>query len=183
MKKHKKGKVQVALWVIAALLLSACSSQSQQIITKANTTDTMKLTSPAFSEGQPIPAKFTCMSFDVNPQLTVSDHPKGTKSFALLMDDPDAPMETWTHWIVKDIPADTALIHENSVPGEQLENSFGKEDYGGPCPPRGKPHRYFFKLYALKVDKLDAQNAREFAQEVQKQKLAEATLMGTFQKE
>jgi len=141
----------------------------------------MKLTSDDFKEGEMIPRKFTCQGEDINPHLKWEDVPEGTKSFALIVDDPDAPMGTWVHWLVKDIPPEVREIPQNSVPGKQVINDFGKEDYGGPCPPSGV-HRYFFKLYALDVEKLEAENKEDFYREVEKHAIAKAELMGRYQK-
>jgi Raf kinase inhibitor-like YbhB/YbcL family protein len=107
----------------------------------------MKLTSPEFGHNQSIPAKFTCQGDDINPALVIEDIPEGTKSLALIVDDPDAPMGTWVHWVVYDIPVSSG-IEADSVPGKQGRNDFRRLDYGGPCPPSGT-HRYFFKIYAL----------------------------------
>ena len=109
--------------------------------------DPMKLTSPAFQHNQMIPAQFTCEGDDVNPALEISGIPAQARSLALIMDDPDAPMGTWVHWVVFNIPP-MEKIEENSRPGPQGINDFGRLDYGGPCPPSGT-HRYFFKIYAL----------------------------------
>lgn len=108
----------------------------------------MKITSPDFKNNEFIPVKFTCEGEDVNPALIIENIPDGTKSLALIMDDPDAPMGTWVHWVVYDIPP-VKRIEENSIPGKQGSNNSGVENYGGPCPPRGPAHRYFFKIYAL----------------------------------
>ena len=108
---------------------------------------TMKLTSPAFENNKTIPAKFTCEGKDISPALTIEGIPAGTKSLALIVDDPDAPVGTWVHWVVFDIPV-MASIEEDSIPGKQGMNNFRRKDYGGPCPPSGT-HRYFFKIYAL----------------------------------
>ena len=94
----------------------------------------MKLTSPDFEHEEMIPAKFTCDGIDVNPTLLIEEAPGDAKSLALIMDDPDAPMGTWVHWIVFNIPV-TAEIQEDSVPGMQGTNDFRKLEYGGPCPP------------------------------------------------
>jgi Raf kinase inhibitor-like YbhB/YbcL family protein len=113
----------------------------------------MKLTSPSFTNGAHIPAKFTGEGPDINPALDVEDLPAGTKSLALIVDDPDAPMKTWVHWVVYDIPP-ASHIDENSVPGRQGMNDSGGKNYHGPYPPSGT-HRYYFKIYALdKVLKL-----------------------------
>ena len=107
----------------------------------------MKLTSPEFEHKGLIPSKFTCQGDDVNPALIIEGLPSGVKSLALIVDDPDAPMGTWVHWVVYNIPV-IPKIEENSIPGTQGNNDFGRKNYGGPCPPSGT-HRYFFKLYAL----------------------------------
>ena len=116
----------------------------------------MQISSPAFSAGESIPKKFTCDGPDVSPKLSWGDSPAKAQSFALIMDDPDAPVGTWVHWVLYDVPADAKELSEAMPKQEQLaggarqgRNDFGKTGYGGPCPPPGKPHRYFFKLYAL----------------------------------
>jgi Raf kinase inhibitor-like YbhB/YbcL family protein len=116
----------------------------------------LQITSPDFSAGEAIPKKFTCDGPDVSPKLTWNEPPAKTQSFALIMDDPDAPVGTWVYWVLYDLPADTRELPEGVAKQEQLvsgarqgKNDFGKIGYGGPCPPGGKPHRYFFKLYAL----------------------------------
>lgn len=112
--------------------------------------DQMKILSPAFKDKQRIPAKFTCDRENINPPLTITDIPQEAQSLVLIMDDPDAPMGTWVHWLVWNINPQTTVIKENSVPKNSIQgtNSFNKLTYGGPCPPSGQ-HRYFFKLYAL----------------------------------
>jgi Raf kinase inhibitor-like YbhB/YbcL family protein len=116
---------------------------------------TMELTSSAFSEGAMIPNKYTCDGADVSPPLNWGALPAGTKSLALVCDDPDAPVGTWVHWVYYDIPAETEGLPENVATderpaqgGTQGINDFRKMGYGGPCPPGGT-HRYYFKLYAL----------------------------------
>jgi len=105
------------------------------------------VTSPAFSNKTRIPSKYTCHGEDVNPQLNIEDIPDETKSLVLIVDDPDCPIGDWVHWIVWNIKP-TSMIKEDSVPGVEGINDFGKHPYGGPCPPSGT-HRYFFKVYAL----------------------------------
>jgi Raf kinase inhibitor-like YbhB/YbcL family protein len=118
-----------------------------------------RLTTSAFAEGGEIPKEFTCEGRDVSPPLEWSNAPGGTRSFALIVDDPDAPRGTFTHWLLYDVPADAARIDEHSASvGRTLPNDFGKPGYGGPCPPRGHgPHRYRFTLYALDVPSLQVQ--------------------------
>ncbi len=115
-----------------------------------------QISSAAFSGNQMIPKKFTCDGADVSPELGWKDAPAGVKSFALIMDDPDAPVGTWVHWVLYNLPADAKELPEGVTKQEQLpdgsvqgRNDFRKIGYGGPCPPAGKLHRYFFKLYAL----------------------------------
>ncbi len=106
----------------------------------------------AFKNGKPVPAKYTCEGEDINPLIEIQNKPAGTKSLALIVEDPDAPGGTWVHWLVWNIDPKTQYIHEDSLPAGAVEGttSFGKIGYGGPCPPRGdKPHRYFFRAYAL----------------------------------
>jgi len=114
------------------------------------------LSSKSFSKNATIPKKFTCDGADVSPELSWSDPPTGTISLAMIADDPDARVGTWTHWVLFDLPPETRDLSEAVPKIEQLpngarqgRNDFPKIGYNGPCPPPGKPHRYFFKLYAL----------------------------------
>ena len=126
--------------ILSVLFVLATKSVSSQ-------TGGLQITSPAFGHNQMIPKEYTCQGEDINPPLEIRGIPPGTKTLALIMDDPDAPMGTWDHWLVYNIPL-VEKIERNRVPGTQIKNSFGKVNYGGPCPPSGT-HRYFFKLYAL----------------------------------
>lgn len=110
---------------------------------------TMALTSPAFNDGESIPKKFTCDGEDISPELDWFGTPEGTVSMALIMDDPDAPVGTWVHWVVYNLPMDLSGMREGMT-GVGLDgtNSWNRTGYGGPCPPSGT-HRYYFKLYAL----------------------------------
>ncbi len=118
------------------------------------------LTSIAFQNEQTIPKKFTCDGEDISPALQWREAPAGTKSFALVMDDPDAPPGTWVHWLIYDLPATTVSLAEGIAKKEAGPagskqglgwgvDTFSRVGYYGPCPPPGKPHRYYFKLYAL----------------------------------
>ena len=115
----------------------------------------MRIESPAFQNRERIPSKFTCDGQNINPPLRFSEVPEEARSLVLISDDPDAPMGTWVHWTLWNIPPETREIAEDSVPEGSVQGatSFGKPGYGGPCPPSGT-HRYFFKLFALKT-KLD----------------------------
>ena len=116
----------------------------------------LKLTSSAFQAETTIPKKHTCDGQDFSPPLAWSDPPPGTKAFALILDDPDAPGGTWVHWVLYDLPGDARNLPENVPKTSELangarqgRNDFPRIGYGGPCPPHGPAHRYVFKLYAL----------------------------------
>ena len=111
---------------------------------------TIQLTSSAFKEGGDIPRRHTCDGEDLSPSLSWTGIPAGTHSLALIVDDPDAPRGDWVHWVLVDLPSDLEGLPEGvSGAGTDGKNDFGRLGYGGPCPPRGTNHRYYFKLYAL----------------------------------
>ena len=143
----------------------------------------MKITSPVFEASQPIPKRYTCQNIDINPPLNISEIPSDTQSMALIVDDPDAPMGTWVHWVVYNMPV-IEQIAENTIPGVQGVNDFKKENYGGPCPPSGV-HRYYFKLYALDIIlPVKKDMSKDGLLKVMKGHiLEEAELMGTYIKE
>lgn len=144
----------------------------------------MQILSAAFLNGQTIPAKYTCDGDNTNPPLTFGEVPDQTQSLALIVDDPDAPNGTWTHWTLWNITATTTAIAENSVPPDavQGQTSFGSQKYGGPCPPSGQQHRYFFKLYALdaKLSIPSYSDVNALTQAIQGHILQEAELMGMY---
>ena len=123
--------------------------------------------------------KYSKNDENVSPPLAWSNPPAGTKSFALICDDPDAPSGTWTHWLIKNIPADTLSINEGGTIGVEVQNDFGITQYGGPSPPSGT-HRYYFKLYALTVENMSATTKDDFYNEVEEYKIGMAQLMGTY---
>jgi Raf kinase inhibitor-like YbhB/YbcL family protein len=140
----------------------------------------LTVTSPAFENNKLIPAKYTCDGDDVNPLLIIEGVPEETKSLVLIVDDPDAPMGTWDHWVVWNIPP-TKRIEENSVPGVQGLNDFRKHSYGGPCPPSGT-HRYFFKVYALdtKLDLNQNSKKKDIEKAMKDHILAKGELVGLY---
>ncbi len=142
----------------------------------------MKITSSAFAHHQPIPAKYTCDGADLIPPLQFADVPSGAASLVLIVDDPDAPVGTWDHWIVWNLPPNTAGVKEGKPPqGIVGKNSWKKNAWGGPCPP-DREHRYFFKLYALetKLDLPASSTKRDVEKAMKGHVLAEATLIGTY---
>jgi len=143
----------------------------------------MELKSLDFEHNGNIPQEFTCQGKDINPGLMISGVPAGTKTLVLIMDDPDAPIGTWDHWILFDIPPSTKMIEKNSVVGQQGKNSWGRNDYGGPCPPSGT-HRYFFKLYALDIslNKKEGVSKKEIERALQGHILAQTELVGLYKK-
>ena len=145
----------------------------------------MTISSPAFALGQAIPKKYSCEGDGVNPPLVIKDVPAGAGSLALIMDDPDAPMGTWTHWVMWNIPANVMQIAENSVPSGAVQGqaSSGQNNYGGPCPPSGT-HRYYFRLYALpgKLNISSFSDVEVLRKALSGSTVAEAEYMGTYTK-
>ena len=148
----------------------------------------MKITSSAFQQGGNIPSKFTCDGSNTSPALQISDIPAEAKTLVLIVDDPDAPSGTWVHWVQYDIPGATHELPEGGGAkiGITGTNSFGKQGYGGPCPPKGHGlHRYYFRLYALKTDKLGLSPGakREHVDRAMKPHLiAQAEYMGRYER-
>jgi Raf kinase inhibitor-like YbhB/YbcL family protein len=166
----------------------ASSEQSKTKNKEGNVT--MQLTSSAFKEGQSIPVKYTCDGKNVSPQLKWSNVPQGTKSLALICDDPDAPHGTFVHWVLYSIPPTVTELKEGIPPDSQLSNGakhgmpgFNRLGYGGPCPPSGR-HRYFFKLYALDfVPSLTPGATKsDLLKAMEGHILEMAQLMGTYQR-
>ena len=151
---------------------------------------TIAVTSPAFKEGGMIPSKYTCDGANISPPLKWEGAPEGTKSIALISDDPDAPVGTWVHWVMWNIPADAKELVENVPPDPDLPNGsrqgitdFRRPGYGGPCPPSGT-HRYYFKIYALdtKLDLAGRSTKADLLKAMQGHILAEGQLMGKYKR-
>ena len=138
-------KAMIVLISVLTATLFCCGKSVAQKYKEAGAM--MKITSPSFKDNEKMPAKYTYDGEDISPALEIENLPSATKSLALIVDDPDAPMKTWVHWVVYDIPP-VNHIDEDSVPGKQGINDSGAKDYHGPCPPSGT-HRYYFKVYAL----------------------------------
>ncbi len=151
----------------------------------------MDLKSSAFQRGGDIPRKYTCDGTDLSPPLKWEGAPSGTTSCALIADDPDAPVGTWVHWVLYDLPADTKELPEGlqrseNLPqgGKQGINDFKKIGYGGPCPPPGPAHRYFFKLYALgaSTNLKPGATKQELLEAMKGHILAETELIGRYKR-
>lgn len=162
-----------------------CNTESQISIDNTNLSNSniMKISSAVFENNSAIPDKFTCDGANINPPLNFENVPAGTKSLALLVDDPDAPAGTWTHWLLYNIDPSISSINENSVPSGAMQGttSFGTAKWGGPCPPSGI-HRYFFKLFALDIV-LDTNliiNATKFSELINGHIIGNAELIGLY---
>lgn len=151
----------------------------------------MEIKSSAFQNNEYIPAKYTCQGKDISPPLNWANPPEGIETFAIINDDPDAPVGTWVHWVIYDLPDDTKTLSEDIPKKETLNNGakqgitdFGTIGYGGPCPPPGKPHRYFFKLYALdaKLNLPPGATTIELLQAMEGHILDKATLIGLYKR-
>ncbi len=166
--------------LIILMLFFSTSVYADNVIQKEAMT--MRLTSPEFKNNSLIPLKFTCEGEDINPTLDIRDIPAGTEELALIVDDPDAPMGTWVHWVVYNIPV-VSQIKENNVPGRLGVNNLGKRDYHGPCPPSGT-HRYFFKIYSLdkKLDLPEGISKDELEKAIKGHILDKAELIGLYKR-
>ena len=148
-----------------------------------------RLNTGAFAEGGDIPKLHTCEGADLSPSLEWTGEPAGTRSFALIMDDPDAPAGTWSHWLLYDLPHSVHVLAQGYRPGTvgvSGANDFGKPGYGGPCPPRGHgPHRYFIRLYAVDLPSLGLKPGAKRAdldRALQGHILAEAQYLGRYER-
>jgi Raf kinase inhibitor-like YbhB/YbcL family protein len=177
--------LQAAIFCFLAGLIATSSVAAEK--TKR---EIMQLTSTAFAEGASIPAKHTCDDRNVSPPLSWSGVPSGAKALVLIVDDPDAPSGTWVHWVLYDLPATVSELAEDvaksqySAGAKQGLNDFKHLGYGGPCPPPGKPHRYFFKLYAVDVplDLKPGLTGKEVERALEKHVIGQAQLMGTYKR-
>jgi len=161
-------------------------SQKKEIPFINLNSNSMEITSSAFTDRGFIPAKYTCDGENINPPLDFSMVPQEAKSLVLIVDDPDAPAGTWVHWVVWNIDPQKTNLKENETPAgaQQGTTSFDKNEYGGPCPPSGI-HRYFFKLYALDtVLNIPTSTGKEgLTKEIEKHTLAKAELIGLYTRE
>jgi len=141
----------------------------------------MTLESHDFEPGTTIPTEYTCDGENTSPALSWSDLPEGTKSLALIVEDPDAPGGVWVHWVVYNVPAERGGLGRGEKAGTEAGTSFGKAGYGGPCPPEGDiGHRYFFRLYALDVLMPEVRDAAALKKAMKDHVLAQAETMGRY---
>lgn len=176
----RSGQLVIVTATIALAFASSGSTEPSMSFT---------ISSPSFSNGGDIAKKFTCDAADLSPQLTWNEPPTGTKTFALLVDDPDAPVGNWNHWTMWNLPPNLRGLPEDvkkeaSLPDGSLQgrNDFRKTGYNGPCPPPGKPHRYFFKLFALdaKLDLKSGEGKKGLEAAMKGHILAQAEWMGKY---
>ena len=171
------------VWITQRGLMDQNVSNVGQDFNGADKNDIqLKVTSSAFENEGNIPSEFSCDGQDISPPLDITGVPKEAKTLVLIMDDPDAPMGTFTHWTVWNIPSNKTQFSKNEkIDFPQGITSFGKTGYGGPCPPSGT-HRYFFKIYALdtKLDLSDGSSLKQLQSTMSGHVLAEATLMGKY---
>jgi len=187
-----------ALVLAAALVFATAAWETGRPATGAQARDggqkeqvmAFPLTSAAFENGGWIPKKYTCDGADGSPALTWGEPPAGTQSFALIVDDPDAPAGTWVHWVLYNLPGHARALPEGLPTDRELPDGtrqgrkrFGKTGYNGPCPPRGAIHRYFFKLYALNIEmSLPSGAAKsEMEETMTNHVVAQAEIVGRFQ--
>lgn len=144
------GRTQIlSVCLLLALMLTGCGGTESSPTPEATVGADLKVTSPAFEEGGTIPVQYTCDGENVSPPLVWSASTKGAESFAVIVEDPDAPGGVFTHWVLYNLSADRFRIIENERAGVQGANDFLGLGYGGPCPPEGEAHRYYFRVYAL----------------------------------
>jgi len=193
-----KETICTAVLVVLATGFAGCDQRGQEIVASgegeesmAVKTEEIRVSSEAFDNRQAVPRKYTGQGKDISPPLNWESGPKGTETFAIIVDDPDAPGKTWVHWVVYNIPGDVTSLPEGASPGGQLpgealegRTDFGKNQYGGPMPPGGESHRYYFKVYALDsaVDLGEGATKQELLDAMDGHVLANGQLVGTYKK-
>ncbi|MGD2103984.1 MAG: YbhB/YbcL family Raf kinase inhibitor-like protein [Anaerolineae bacterium] len=179
-----------ALLIVLAATCACAPAASPAPPSAAETSpESFQLTSPAFAQGETIPQRYTCDGQDISPPLSWTAPPEGTQSLALIMDDPDAPVGTWVHWVLFNVPVDKRSLSEAVPAKDQLpdgslhgKNSWRRLEYGGPCPPSGGAHRYVFTLYALdtSLDVPAGADKRAVLKALEGHVLAETQLTGEY---
>ena len=183
-----KDSIKLTGCLLVALFFFGCAAGGS---TKGGDVMTLSLKSPAFLNEGDIPQKHACDGADLSPALNWNDPPAGTQSFGLIMDDPDAPGSTWVHWVLYNVPKQARALPEGIPKDAQLKdgsrhgrNDFKTLGYGGPCPPRGPAHRYFFKLYALdaNLDLAPGASKADLEKAMKGHILAQGQLMGRYKR-
>jgi Raf kinase inhibitor-like YbhB/YbcL family protein len=181
--------VAAAITISLHLQIASFHGLHQSSVTRKKGQMSFEIASTAFPDGGMIPKKFTCDGPDVSPPLSWTQALAATQSFALIMDDPDAPVGTWVHWVLYNLPSNTRELPEGVEKQEQIasgamqgRNDFRRIGYGGPCPPPGAPHRYYFKLYALdtKLNLKTGTTKAELERAMKSHILVETVLMGRY---
>ena len=190
-KKRQRMVCPGMVLAIVFLATAFCRGNDQATTNEGRSNMALEISSPAFAGGQTIPTKHACDGNDVSPPLSLDGVPPGTKTIALICDDPDAPGGTWVHWVLYNVPVTVSELSEgiptrDVIPSgaRQGLNDFGRIGYRGPCPPRGSSHHYFFRLYALDAElSLKARATKKDLTDAMKGHiLAEGQLMGTYRR-
>ncbi|MCZ7399454.1 MAG: YbhB/YbcL family Raf kinase inhibitor-like protein [Candidatus Methanoperedens sp.] len=177
--------LKLLLLILLLVIVSGCTTKEKEV----NNMEKISISSEAFKENGTIPDEYTCEGKDISPPLSWEGLPAGTKSIALIADDPDAPGRAFVHWVIYNIPGSTQKLAKGIPKKEKLDDGslqgmtdFGRAGYGGPCPPPGKPHRYFFKIYAIdKILDLPSGASREDVEAAMKGHiLAKGELIGKY---
>ena len=189
---YNPSALVLSVAALLAIINLACSKAEKTISPNdRGTAMTIKIISPSFADGQSIPPKYTCDGENLSPRLSWDQVPQGAKTLTLICDDPDAPAGTWVHWVLYDLPAISKELPEAVEAKAELangtkqgRNDFKQIGYGGPCPPKGGPHRYYFKLYALdrQLDLRSGATAKEVQEAMNGHIVGEGKLMGTYKR-
>lgn len=184
--KYFLGVALIAATVACAAFLLTCAAPARRVLARENA---FRLETTAFPAGGIVPAQYTCAGENISPALRWDGAPPATRSFALIVTDPDAPGGTWVHWVAFNLPSEVRSLPERVPRGDEIRggglqgmNDFRFNGYGGPCPPPGNPHRYFFRLYALNVQLALKPGATrgEVEDAMKGHILAEADLVGRY---
>ena len=189
LKKEYIWQMMAVLLVLSLVAIAFAGCESEQPPEEVKTM--LSVSTSAFEEGGGIPIKYSCEGEDVSPALQWDEPPVGTQSFTLIMDDPDAPVAVFTHWVIFNIPSDSRQLAEAIPPQDQLprgalqgKNDFGRIGYGGPCPPPGSAHRYHFTLYAVDIalDAIPGASKKQVLDAMEGHILDQDQLTGTYQR-
>jgi Raf kinase inhibitor-like YbhB/YbcL family protein len=181
--KYYSKYIILLINLILVTTLDGCKNQDTTLSQEGEVEMSIQVTSNAFSEGSEIPRIYTCDDQNVSPPITWTGVPSDTVSLALIMDDPDAPMGTWVHWVLYNLSPELAALEQGKKgDGTEGKNDFSRLGYGGPCPPKGSNHRYFIKLYALDsmLDLKEGATKAQVESAMRGHILAQGQLMGKY---